>query len=539
MEILVSQWNALTASKKMVAVLGLVTILTCLTMLVRLATQPSMALLYSGLEASQAGDLVRALEQRSEAYEIKGGAIFVPFNRRDELRLTLASEGLPANGASGYELLDSLSGFGTTSQMFDAAYLRAKEGELARTITSSNQISMARVHIAQSKSSAFNRDKTGSASVFVSPTSGKIDASQAKALRFLVASAVAGISPENVSIVDERGNLIGDHPAETSGAPSDAQAADLKQKVMRILEARVGADNAIVEISVETDLQSEQITERVFDPAGRVIISTDNEERSNTAEGSGNRGITVASNLPDGEAATTDNSKSNGTETRERINYEVSETQREIIKNPGAIKRLSVAVLVNGAENDAAPGGVEQRSDQELEQFTQLVKSAVGFDETRGDVITVQSMVFSPKAPLGTGPVSQPLFNMALDLMTLLQMLILGIVGVIVALLVIRPILKGAPENALPILQAPQVLSDVPAQADAITGEIDFEQEPEGLVTIYDKGIGEQGDRNIEAGRELGVENPIARLREMIETRQEETVDILRQWLEQKEQAKS
>jgi len=237
---------------------------------------------------------------------------------------------------------------------------------------------------------------------------------------------------------------------------------------MRLLEARVGPENAIVEVSVETVLQSEQITERVFDPAGRVIVSTDNEERNDTAEGSGGAGVTVASNLPDGEAAAGENSKSNATETRERVNYEVSETKREIIKAPGAIKRLSVAVLVNGVEDPATPGSLIPRGEEELAQFSALVRSAIGFNEARGDVVTVQSMAFTPQVPQGSGPIDQPLFNTTIDAMTVIQMAILAIVAIIIAVFVIRP-----------------------------------------------------------------------RLRDMIENRQDETIDILRQWLEQKEKQSS
>lgn len=521
-------WNSLDASKKVVAILGVLAVITVLTVLTRLAMQPSMALLYSGLEARQSGDVVRALEQRGETYEIQGGTIFVPGSRRDELRMTLASEGLPANSSTGYELLDSLSGFGTTSQMFAAAYLRAKEGELARTIVSSSQISMARVHIAQSQSSGFSRTQNSSASVFVTPAGGAIDGAQAKALRFLVASAVAGLSPENVSVIDDSGNLIGaDATATAEGSGTDMPDA-LKEKVERMLAARVGPGNAIVEVSVETVMQTESIKERVFDPEGRVVISTDNEERTDSEEDSGSGGVTVASNLPDGDGAANENSKSQGSETRERVNYEVSETQREIVKSAGAIKRLSVAVLVNGVEDPATPGDIQPRPAAELAQLEALVQSAVGFDAERGDVVTVQSMAFSPAAPLGTGPVEPPLVNMTLDAMTLIQMAILGLVALVVALAVVKPILTQKPAPSLPALAPPAPL-DRSDGVQALDGEIDFSGPTGGMMTVSDRKMPTSTDVNDPD------DNPVKRLREMIETRQEETVDILRQWLEQKE----
>lgn len=539
MNSIILHWNSLQSAQKVVLGLGLLALLMAFFGLARMATQPSMSLLYSSLEASQAGEIVRTLGQRGEAYEIKGGTIFVPHQRRDELRMTLASEGLPANSASGYELLDSLSGFGTTSQMFDAAYLRAKEGELARTIVSSSQIAMARVHIAQTKAGAFNRNKIGTASVFVTPSGAGLDAAQAKALKYLVASAVAGVSPENVAIVDDRGGLIGDDPLQQTGTASDSQSVELKSKVLRLLEARVGADNAIVEVSVENVLQSEQITERVFDPSGRVVISTDNEERNDTAEGSGPAAVTVASNLPDTDDGGGENSKSNASETRERINYEVSETQREITKAPGAIKRLSVAVLVNGIEDPATPGVLTPRSEAELAQFSALVRSAVGYDEARGDVVTVQSMAFTPLKPQGSGPIAAPLFNMTVDMMTVLQMVILAIITLVIALFVIRPIFQPNKNSNLPALTAPIGMPSSSENTGVLEGEIGFKPPPETAVTVYDGTNTQMPPKQEGQSLDRSDESPVQRLREMIEMRQDETIDILRQWLEQKEKQKS
>lgn len=539
MNSIILRWNSLQSAQKVVLGLGLLALLMAFFGLARIATQPSMSLLYSGLEAPQAGEIVRTLGQRGEAYEIKGGTIFVPHQRRDELRMTLASEGLPANSASGYELLDSLSGFGTTSQMFDAAYLRAKEGELARTIVSSSQIAMARVHIAQTKASAFNRNKIGTASVFVTPSGAGLDAAQAKALKYLVASAVAGVSPENVAIVDDRGGLIGDDPLQQTGKASDSQSVELKSKVLRLLEARVGAENAIVEVSVENVLQSEQITERVFDPSGRVVISTDNEEKNDTAEGSGPAAVTVASNLPDTEDGGGENSKSNTSETRERINYEVSETQREITKAPGAIKRLSVAVLVNGIEDPATPGVLTPRSEAELAQFSALVRSAVGYDEARGDVVTVQSMAFTPIKPQGSGPIAAPLFKMTVDMMTVLQMVILAIITLVIALFVIRPIFQPNKNSNLPALAVPIGMPSSSENTGVLEGEIGFKPPPETAVTVYDGTNTQMTPKQGGQGLDRSDESPVQRLREMIEMRQDETIDILRQWLEQKEKQNS
>lgn len=151
-------WRSLTNGRKVIVIGSTIAIFVAVLGMSRLVTQPRMMLLYSGLDPSSAGEVVQSLQQMGVPFEVQGTSILVAATNRDELRLTLASEGLPASSGQGYELLDTLSGFGTTSQMFDAAYLRAKEGELARTIVSSPNISSARVHIATGSDNPFRRD---------------------------------------------------------------------------------------------------------------------------------------------------------------------------------------------------------------------------------------------------------------------------------------------------------------------------------------------------------------------------------------------
>ena len=259
MQQILSVWSNLDPRRRIIVVGATVLMFAAVFALSSVATRPSMSLLYSGLEAGASGDVVQALEAQGVAYEIRGGAIFVPSTQRDELRMTLAAEGLPANASGGYELLDNLSGFGTTSQMFDAAYWRAKEGELARTIVSSPQIKSARVHIANPSSQPFKRQIAATASVTVTASSGAVAVEQARALRYLVASAVAGLSPEDVSVIDGRNGVVvsGDDPAATTSGTD--REAELRQNVERLLEARVGAGKAVVEVSVESATDQESI----------------------------------------------------------------------------------------------------------------------------------------------------------------------------------------------------------------------------------------------------------------------------------------
>lgn len=536
MQQVVSNVGALGGRQKLVVLGATVAMIIAVLGLTRMASAPTMTLLYAGLENGAAGEVVKALEGKNVQFDVRGGAIFVPESERDALRLTLASEGLPANGGQGYELLDGLSGFGTTSQMFDAAYWRAKEGELARTIVSNPLIASARVHIANSSANPFQRDVTSSASISVSTTGGALSPGQARALKFLVASAVPGLIPDNVAVIDGKGGLIGAE-ADGSGGPSaDDKATTLRDRVQRLVEARVGVGNAVVEVSVDTVTESELIRERSFDPEGRVVISTDTEETTNNAENSGGGDVTVASNLPDGAAGGGDNSTSQKAETRERINYEVSETTREITRQPGAIRRLTVAVLVNGTYETGEDGAQAfvPLPEPELQALNDLVASAVGFDEKRGDAITIRSLPFEKPEGLGTGPIEQSAFAGPINVMRLIQMGVLALVALVLGLFVVRPVLAGGAE---PVAAAGAL--PAPAAGDLATTDagpaLDGELEPIGgfgdLPMMGDgPDFGGMGMVDFDSPPD---EDPVDRLRNLIQERKTETVEILRSWLEE------
>ncbi len=515
--------------RKVIAGLAAAGMFAAILAMTNLASKPSLTLLYSGLESSQAGEIVQTLEQRGVEYDVRGGSIFVEAGQRDSLRMTLASEGLPANSTKGYELLDSLNGFGTTSQMFDAAYWRAKEGELARTIAASPLISAARVHIANSSRNPFQKNAAPTASVSVTSVDGGLSAKHAKALRYLIASAVAGLPADNVSVIDDRGGLIGAaDEAATSEAGQD-KAEMLRAKVQNLLEARVGYGNAVVEVSVDTVTETESIRETRIDPESRVAISTDTEERSGNSTDSGGGDVTVASNLPDGAAGGgSDSNSSQNTETRERVNYEISETFREVLRTPGAIKRMSVAVLVNGTSttDDAGEATFEPRSAEELSDLKELVSSAVGYSEDRGDIITIKSLQFQPIETLGTEAQSSFMGSMGLDAMSLIQMAVLALVSLVLGLFVLRPILT---KPALAELPSPPL--GLPSTGGlALNGEIDDDGEfPLGELPSL---MGAPGLPDT-----MEEQDPVERLRTLIGERQDETVEILRNWLENKEES--
>ncbi|MGO4908460.1 flagellar basal-body MS-ring/collar protein FliF [Pseudorhodobacter sp. W20_MBD10_FR17] len=537
MQNLISLWSSLNLRRRIVIVGATLAMFLAIFGLSRMAATPGMALLYAGLDNSASGEVIRALDQRGVAYEVVGDTIRVDATQRDSLRMVLAADGLPATGAAGYELLDGLTGFGTTSQMFDAAYWRAKEGELARTIVAAPAIRTARVHIAQSQSQPFQRDRQPTASVTVTSTSGTLSETQANAIRHLVAAAVSGMQPSDVSVIDSVAGFIASGEGATSPSfGADSRAEELKRNIERLLVARVGPGKAVVEVSVEVETDREQITERKFDPQGRVAISSDSEQRSNSAtQPAGD--VTVASNLPTGDAANGGEGKSNSTETRERVNFEVSETQREILKSPGALRRISVAVLVDGAQVTAADGTTswQPRSEEELSVLRELVTSAAGLDEARGDALVLKSLEFEPLSDVGSVAEASMLSIFGpLDLLSIIQVAVLAVVALILGLFVVRPLLTATAKPAESSIGADRALAlpskEVTAESRetstprVLTGEIDDNDLPD--LPVVSKDFDADGKPS----------DPMDRLRRLIDERQSETVEILRGWMETEEE---
>ncbi len=514
-----SVWSALDGTRRLFVVVATIAVFASVMLLARGSGTRDMALLFGGLEPAAAGDVVKSLDAQGAIYEVRGNAIYVASADRDTLRLSLAGEGLPASGSQGYELLDTLSGFGTTSQMFDAAYWRAKEGELARTILSSPHIRAARVHISTPSTRSFRRDQSPTAAVTVSSTSGSLSARQVKALQYMVAAAVQGLDPDSVAVIDGNGGLMSDSDGQTGAALSDEKADELRNRAERLLAARVGAGNAVVEVSVETVTESELITERRFDPDSRIAISTDITESTAKSQDSRGGDVTVASNLPDGDAAGGDGSSNNeNSETRALTNYEVNETQRQLTKMPGDVRRLTVAVLVNDVVSIDANGArsTTPRNQDELDALQDLVASAVGLNLDRGDEITLRSMSFEPIVPVGTEAIAAA--GAPLNLMRLIQIGALAIVSIVLGLFVVRPIL------------APSSTRMIPAPSpSAVNGAIAIE--PSADIA---PGTAPLAISNESAARK-DESDPVARLRDMISERESETIQILQDWMEQPE----
>lgn len=520
MEHMLQIWDRLDTRRRIILAGAAILTVAAVLSLAQLATRPGMALLYSGLDPAAAGEVVGALEQMNVRSEVRGAAIYVAEDARDRVRLALARDGLPQQGQAGYELLDQISGFSATTDMFNAAYWRAKEGELARTILASPRVRAARVHIAAPSRRPFSRDAAGaSASVTVTMAGGVLTQAQATAVRYLVALAVAELSPDQVAVIDSRAGMVLAPGTDTPVANAAGEAADrearLKAEIEQLLAARVGRDKARVSVTVETDREAETVTEKLIQPDSRVTISTDTEEVSDTSSGSAGS-VTVASNLPNGDAGATDNRSSERSESRERANYDYSEVQRQTVRQAGAIRRISVAVLVDGITtvgDDGEPGW-EPRPAAELTALRGLVIAAIGFDEARGDIVTVESMAFQPDAT--PGALVEPSLMLRFferNAMTLIQIGVLSVVVLVLALTVVRPILTR-PVPAVP--KVGQIAGAIDGPASVAGAHLDAAP----------------GTTALPKPNQPGLPAPDAEaLRHAIAERPEQTVSMLQEWL--------
>ena len=563
---LLNTFNALDLRKKIVLGLAVLATLALVMFVARGATQPTMSLLYGGLDVKAAGEVVGALDQLGVKTEVRGDAIYVPISERDRVRLALAKEGLPAQGQGGYELLEKLSGF-ATSQQFEAAYWRAKEGELARTIGAVPGVKSARVHIGASARRPFSRSaEKSTAAVTVTTTGGPLSNSSALSIRYLVALAVSDLDPTQVAVIDARHGVVL-RPGEDRASPladenADRRAARLKEELERLLAVRVGEGNVRISVTVETTSQSETVQERIIDPESRVTMSSQTEESTEDLA-SNSAGVTVASNLPDGDQAQPNDGRSKRENAKESVTYGYSQTQRNRVVEAGAVKRIGVAVLVNEVEDVQGDGSVvtSPRSAEELAAIEDLVKSAVAFDSERGDVVTVESMRFADEPALGSeaeaGLIEQVLAN---NMVELLQGLILAGVAIVLGLFVVRPILNSAAEgegegqdqeDALAIGEDGEPIADenalalegeqpaaLGAAADPTMGALPTPEAAlgAGALTPMDPATSAAVALSAKAEEEEEVKDAagktvVDKLREAVDDKTEESVALLKRWL--------
>lgn len=434
------------------------------------ATSPQLAPLYTGLSFEDSSAIVDSLQSSGTSYEIRGDGdtILVPRDQITSIRMNLASDGLPTGGQVGYEIFDNQSTLGATSFVQDVNLIRATEGELARTITSLARVQTARVHLVLPKRELFRRERADPTASITLGVRGTLSNGEISAIQHLVSSAIQGMNPSNVSIIDNSGRLLaagnGTNEEGVVASDMDERATTMENRLRlqleELLSTIVGAGRARVQVSADLEFNRTTQTSETFDPEGQVVRSTLTRELNNSSQGANDGGaVTVGNELP---GSTLSNGSINGASdnsstTEETVNYEISKSNQTQILEAGAVKRLSVAVLIDGVYTTDANGAstYEPRSDEQLAQINALVRSAIGFNADRGDQVEIANMQFAERpdiAAIGTdGP---GMFDFTRDdIMSSAEMLVTLLISIALILFVMRPLLKRVlePEAALPL----------------------------------------------------------------------------------------
>ena len=430
-------------------------------------TEPK-ALLYSNLDLKEASSITQALDQSGIKYDAKGdgSTIMVPRDKVASTRLMLSGKGLPTSGSVGYEIFDNASALGQTDFVQNLNRQRALEGELARTIRSLDGVTFARVQLVLPKHQLFEEEAgEPSASVVIGVAGRQPASDQVRALQNLVAGAVPNLKPERVTIVDQNSKLLGGGEGATA---ADAMADDqrtaaeekIKKRVRELVEGVVGPGKARVQVTADLDLSQVTTQEEKFDPDGQVVRSTQTtEENSKQNQADSNGQATATANVPGtpgagGNPGSSTNGSSSG-HNEETTNYEISKTTKTTIETPGAVKKLSIAVAVDGVTAPGAkgkPGAYTARTAQEMQRIDELVKSAVGYDSSRGDQISVINVQFDHETAADGGAVAANKLTDfdKNDIMRGVELLILFVVATLIIFFVARPLLSATEGSALP-----------------------------------------------------------------------------------------
>jgi flagellar M-ring protein FliF len=510
-----------------------------------------MALLYGDLDLKDSGEVVTELESRNIPFEIRGNGaqIFVPGEEVQRARVALAQQGLPAGGSLGYEIFDRSGGLGTTSFVQNINLVRALEGELARTIRSFSQVDSARVHLVMPRRELFSRDvQKPTASVVVGTRgAGRLERGQVQAIQHLVAAAVPGLTTGRISIIGEDGALMARGEEDDGEVLSDGDSEEfragvesrLRTSIERLLERSVGFGNVRAEVAADIDFDRVTESAETYDPDGQVVRSTQTiEDSALSVDRDGEAPVSVAGNLPNADAdADGSTSSTQNTRTEETVNFEISRTSTTKVYETAIIERLTVAVLVDGTYEQDAEGEqiYSPRNEEELQQLAALVRSTIGFDESRGDTVEVINMQFAVES-ISEDIVPSTLFGLGKeDLFQIAEFILISIVAILVILLVLRPLVARAvammaatAQAASDAAQQMQLESSAAAGAAALAA-------PEAASMPRQENTAAEIDSMIDISAVEGQvrASSVTKIGEIIDKHPDEALSILRTWLYQ------
>ncbi len=528
--------------------------------------QSPMSILYSDIEPSDGATIIQRLEAEGVQYTASAGGriISVPRDQVNRMRLMLAGEGLSGN-IVGMEIFDREGGFGRTSFELNVNYVRAVEGELARTIQFMQSVSDARVHIVMPERRPFQREASEPTASIIIKSRGGVTPRQARAIQSLAASAVPGLAPDRVTISDTTGRLLSDGRSDSNLATfSNLEEARIakenmyRDKIQNLLGSRVGMGNVRAEVSLQMNMSRTTTSETAYDPDTQVILSqTTLEQSDRTTEPAGQ--VSIGNGLPDqGGAGAGASGGSSGNKNQETINYENSKTETVTIREPGEVTQIRVAVLVDGIrtlDEDGNTTAYQDRDATEIEALQQLILTAIPYDEDRGDEVTVQAMRFADPISIDDGLEVFNLFGFSeASLFRLLQLSGLILVSIIVLLTVVRPlinrIIDAIPEAPPPPTQA-QLEAAAAAETQAIAGPDGYSVTPDivaaaaagdeeaaaVVMAARERGDLPVGDMRIDSRIDVAQvegriqESALKKVADIIQTNPDDSTAIIRSWL--------
>jgi flagellar M-ring protein FliF len=530
------------------------------------SSTPSVTLLYGDLSVGDSTEIAAKLDTINIPYQLStdGRQISVPQKDVGKARILLAQEGLPHQGSVGYEIFDQKQSFGTTSFQQNINALRALEGELSRTIGAIDQVKGARVHIVLPQHELFSREQQpASASVFLNlRNAAGIGHEQIQAIQHLVSASVPQLKPGSVAIIDQSGNLLAKGEDDAAGGLGSKNGDEMKQhyelRLSRAIEDMVGriVGYGRVRASVSASLNFDVLSRNSesYNPDGQVARSTQNttEDSSESAAGANANGVTVENNLPGLPASSASPGAASGNKnnrTEEVTNYEISKTVENLVRESGQVQKMSIAVLVDGRyEPDTAakkpddkkeeewqpPKKYIPRTQDELDKITALVKSASGFDESRGDTLQVVNMPFA-EGETDAKPLADDTKIMGFakaDLLNVAETLSLSIVAVLMVLLVLRPLATHVASST----RRPELGPSAQEETALLTGQGSQAQLPGPAGgSLLASGTASELDSMIDMSSVEGKvkASSVQKISELVTNHPGETVAVIRQWMSQ------
>ena len=461
-------FTALTMPQRIGLVVLLALGIAVIPMLALMGKEPDMGVLFANLERGDVQAIISNLDKQGIPYEVSqsGDSIKVPSEKVLELRLQMATDGLPEASGVGFEIFDRV-GLGTTQFVQKMNYRRALQGELARTISQIGEVERARVHLVIPERRLFTTDKqpARAAVVLTLRRGAALTQSQVQGVVHLVSSSVEGLDPAEITVVDGHGQVLSNTIAQKESQLTTSQVEmqrnverDFEDRVQSMLDKVLGRNKSVVRVSTVLDFRQVEVTEETYDPESQVVRSENRSQEKITEESAGiESGIPgVRSNVPnDGDVSASSGRPKEAKRKNETLNYELNRKVSKIIEPTGSIKRLSVAVLVDGtyAPADGADAGADAseadmkyvpRSEEEIAKLVDIVKKSVGFSEARGDEIEVVNTPFEG-TPLKEGDehVATVVQSFLSTWGGLIKPAVFLFLGLLVLLFVVRPMVSS------------------------------------------------------------------------------------------------